>query len=230
LSGQLTLLAKPTSRPLTEVVKPISFREYCSMNIYTSPTSPFARKVRIFAQVTQEPQINWVLTKPLESPQLREINPLGKIPALESDAIILFDSTLICEYLDELFRARGGNSLFHKGLPDYFAVQKNHYLANGVMDAAVAYVMDKRRPDASSSQFWLSRWSESIRSGLHAMNVEYLGTADKISVAGIATASALGYLQLRLPETLADLSGPLNDWHQAVAQADWYSKTLPMDT
>ena len=106
------------------------------MRIHYSITSPFARKVRIFAALTQEAHIQWLLTKPLESSEFRSVNPLGKIPALETDTITLFDSTLICEYLDELHCARGGVSVLHRGRADYFRVQKSlpcqwHYGCGG---------------------------------------------------------------------------------------------------
>ncbi len=200
------------------------------MRIHYSITSPFARKVRIFAALTQQPDIEWVLTKPLETPSLRSINPLGKIPALESNTINLFDSTLICEYLDELYCARGGDSLFRRGKADYFAVQKQHVLANGIMDAAVASVMDQRRPDAPASEFWLGRWQQSVQGGLEAVEVEVLGSQGHLNIAGVAMVCALGYLALRIP-TLepAKLNPALGIWYADQAQAPWFIATVPQD-
>lgn len=200
------------------------------MRIHYSITSPFARKVRIFAALTQEPNIQWVLTKPMETADFRSINPLGKIPALEADAITLFDSTLICEYLDELHCARGGVSLLHRGQADYFKVQKNHYLANGIMDAAVASVMDQRRPDAPASEFWLKRWQDSIEAGLKAVAVDALGSGASLNIGGIALVCALGYLALRLPALKPSLLNPaLAAWYDAQSQEQWFIATQPRD-
>lgn len=199
------------------------------MLIHTSLTSPFARKVRIFAEITQEPGITWVVTKPLLTPSLRLVNPLGKIPVLEAADITLFDSSLICEYLDHLYRARSGKSLFHQSQADYFAIQKQHYLANGIMDSAVAAVMDMRRPDTKPSEFWLARWHDNISFGLRTVQVQHLGEVAEVNIAGIAMACALGYLQLRLPQTLQSLNDDLISWYQDTSKAHWYQLTLPQD-
>ena len=74
-----------------------------SMKLYSSGTSPYARKVRAMAiecgianridLVPQSPRddANGYLSK----------NPLARIPALElEDGRVLFDSPVICEYLD----------------------------------------------------------------------------------------------------------------------------------
>ncbi|MEY4589595.1 MAG: hypothetical protein RL497_1671 [Pseudomonadota bacterium] len=200
------------------------------MRIHYSLTSPYARKVRIFAALTGEPGIDWVRSKPLETPHLRRVNPLGKIPALESDTITLFDSALICDYLDERHCARGGESLFHRGLADYFAVQKNHYLANGMLDAAVAHVMDRRRPDAQASAFWLARWHESITESLKITAVNALGHSEAMHIGGISMACALGYLAFRLPEyDVAALNPELADWYASIVQQPWFIATIPYD-
>lgn len=200
------------------------------MRIHYSITSPFARKVRIFAALTQEPNIQWILTKPLETADFRAINPLGKIPALEATAISLFDSALICEYLDELYCARGGVSLFQRGQADYFTVQKYHYLANGIMDAAVASVMDQRRPDASASAFWLRRWQDTIQAGLQAVAVEALGSGTSVNIGGIAMVCALGYLALRLPSIDPAVFNPqLAAWYVQQSQEPCCLATQPRD-
>lgn len=200
------------------------------MQIHYSLTSPYARKVRIFAALVKEPEIQWILTKPLETPDFRRVNPLGKIPALVSDSITLFDSALICEYLDDRYCARGGVSLFHRGQADYFTVQKNHYLANGIMDAAVAAVMDKRRPDAPASAFWLNRWHESIQAGIRALSASNLGAPDAMNIGGVATVCALGYLGFRHAEIdIARLNPTLAEWYAAIARQVWFSETQPQD-
>ncbi|WP_018275694.1 glutathione S-transferase N-terminal domain-containing protein [Teredinibacter turnerae] len=67
------------------------------MKLYMSHTSPFARKVRMTTRLTGlADQVEEICTT-FESAELRERNPLGKIPALEASDITLFDSALICE-------------------------------------------------------------------------------------------------------------------------------------
>jgi glutathione S-transferase len=68
-----------------------------------SPTSPYVRKVRACA-ITREIDglIELVPTDANASPpEFVAINPLSKVPALVTDdGVALFDSPVICEYLD----------------------------------------------------------------------------------------------------------------------------------
>src|ERR1700722_20892772 len=70
-----------------------------------APTSPYVRKVRACA-ITREidGQIELVPTDANASlPEFVAINPLSKVPALiTEDGVALFDSPVICEYLDAL--------------------------------------------------------------------------------------------------------------------------------
>ena len=76
------------------------------MKLYWSPNSPYARKVVV---VTKEMQIDHsvelietsaIPTKADEA--LSALNPPTRIPTLQLNAgEILFDSSVICEYLDE---------------------------------------------------------------------------------------------------------------------------------
>ena len=76
------------------------------MKLMYAPASPFARKVRASAiELGLGDAIELVLTmvapgSPNEA-YARNYNPLRKIPALElEDSTVLYDSTVICEYLD----------------------------------------------------------------------------------------------------------------------------------
>ena len=77
-----------------------------------SPASPYARKIRIAADIlglADRIEIAGVdLADPADS--IRVQNPLGKIPALVlEDGSSLYDSRVIAEYLDHL--AGGGKAL-----------------------------------------------------------------------------------------------------------------------
>ena len=90
------------------------------MKLCFSPTSPYVRKVRACA-ITREidGQIELVPTDANASlPEFVAINPLSKVPALVTDdGVALFDSPVICEYLDSvgdalpMFPAHGSRTL-----------------------------------------------------------------------------------------------------------------------
>jgi glutathione S-transferase len=102
-----------------------------------SPASPYARKIRIAADIlglADRIEIAGVdLADPADS--IRVQNPLGKIPALVlEDGSSLYDSRVIAEYLDHL---AGGEKLFPADPARRFAALRLQALGDGICDAAV---------------------------------------------------------------------------------------------
>ena len=50
-------------------------------------------------------------------PWYLKINPKGVVPALDHDGRIVIESSLICEYLDDVFPTRGRGTIFSKSTP-----------------------------------------------------------------------------------------------------------------
>jgi glutathione S-transferase len=200
------------------------------MQLYHSPTSPFARKAYMLALAAELPNLEVIRANPLADETLRTINPLGKIPALVDGDLTLIDSPLICEYLDDKSMAMGNPSLFHKNQPDYYLIQKTHSLADGVMDAAVATVMEGRRRESEQSPLWLKRWHLAITSGLACLENQELGSADHPHIGTFAAVAALGYIDFRLPNLLWRKDHPtLAHWYTALETATWAIATKPRD-
>ncbi len=200
------------------------------MQIHTSPTSPYSRKVAILVALADLPSVEWVVSKPLETPALRSLNPLGKIPVLVDGDQTLYDSSLICEYLDDCHMRSGGRSFFGKGSADYYVWQQYHYLANGLLDAAVAMVMEGRREPAQRSPFWMARWQIAVEAAVAAIPPAILGEDRQLNIAGIATACALGYLAFRLPQiSVATLNPSLHQWYGQLAAQAWFAASTPCD-
>src|SRR4051812_24839467 len=75
------------------------------MKLFYSPNSPYARKCRVVAiEKGLADQITFVKVDPWDnSPELLKVNPLGRVPALMTDAgMALCESPIICEYFDSL--------------------------------------------------------------------------------------------------------------------------------
>jgi len=77
------------------------------MNLYDHPDCPYGMKVRI---VLAEGGLDYeMVTVDLQAGQHHQadflkLNPFGKVPVLVDDDIVVYDSTIICEYLnDEYF-------------------------------------------------------------------------------------------------------------------------------
>src|SRR5579883_607108 len=110
------------------------------MKLMYAPASPFVRKVRAAAaELGLDREIELVMTEVVPGkPNLAYgagYNPLRKIPALAlEDGTVIFDSTVICEYLDA--RAGGGKLIPASGA-ERWRVLTRHALAQGMCDAAV---------------------------------------------------------------------------------------------
>ncbi|WP_018414495.1 glutathione S-transferase family protein [Teredinibacter turnerae] len=197
------------------------------MKLYMSHTSPFARKVRMTTRLTGlADQVEEICTT-FESAELRERNPLGKIPALEASDITLFDSALICEYLDEHYVEAGGDSLYHGDRDDYYPLLSALALANGITEAAVSTIMETKR-ETEHSTYWLERWNTAMETGVRTVDVAVLGTPAEMNMAGIAMAACLGYLDFRLGDHNWRVWNPaLADWFHEIAQQRWFTETAP---
>lgn len=197
------------------------------MQLYYSPTSPFARKVKILLMITGLIDKTKIIVTSFDSDQLRTVNPLGKVPALIDAKTTLFDSPLICEYLDEKYEESGHASLFHCGKADYYRVQSAHALANGILDAAVSSMMESRR-ETEPSPYWLGRWKTAVETGIKNINIDILDGASNPNIATIATMAALGYLDFRLPQyDWRSWNPELTGWYNALKDESWFTETAP---
>jgi glutathione S-transferase len=166
------------------------------MRLFYSPGSPFARKVRVLARERGllDSLQETALSPHDDAPELLAVNPLGKVPALRTCDTTLFDSPLICEYLDML---GGGPRLIPRDGPARIAALRAQALGDGVMDAAVASVLELRRPEAMQSTHWLHRWRAVIERGVTTLAHE--GPPSGFGIGAISMACALAYLDFRFP-------------------------------
>ena len=84
------------------------------MKLHSSATSPYVRKVRVVLLETglndKVEQVAQAVTPISPNAVVNADNPLGKVPAFQTDdGLSLYDSPVICEYLDSL---HDGTKLF----------------------------------------------------------------------------------------------------------------------
>ncbi len=200
------------------------------MKLLYSNTSPFARKVRLLILekgITE--QIELVVCNPFdEAVTLATVNPLGKIPVLIlKDGSALYDSSVICAYLDALYTSV-------QLIPDattraHWQVRRWEALADGIMEAAVHIVMERRRPDGEQSQTWIKRWFSQISQSLDTAENTLEQLPEAISLAQLALVAALAYLSFRLPdyEWIKNHS-KLNVWYTSIADRTAIQQTEPL--
>src|SRR5262245_21135683 len=114
------------------------------LTIRASFGSPYGRKVRIAVGVLgldDKVRIESAATQDPADP-LKSQNPLGKVPVLQlEDGTWLFDSPVILEYLDTY---AGGGRILPRETSARFAALRLEALADGILDASIAQVYEKR--------------------------------------------------------------------------------------
>jgi glutathione S-transferase len=171
------------------------------MKLYTSPTSPFARKVRVVL-TEKKIECEFVDDNPwVAETAVPQFNPLGKVPVLVlDDGTALYDSRVIVEYLDTVSPV---SRLIPEPSRQRIAVRRWEALADGICDAAITIVREQKRPAKQQSREWVERHFHKIGLGVQELEKELEDKTwchgEAYSLADIATGCALGYLDLRHP-------------------------------
>ena len=199
------------------------------MKLYFNPASPYVRKVRVTAHELgldgriERISISLSPVNPHEA--LRSSNPIGKIPTLVTDdGAALYDSPVICEYLDSL---AGGDRIFPATGPARWTALRRQALADGIMDAAVLTRYEEAaRPKELRWQGWIDGQLLKVRTILDALEGENLDGAFDIGT--ISIACALGYLDLRFASEGWRSTRPrLAEWTAAIGKRPSLEATAP---
>lgn len=169
------------------------------MLLLSAPASPFGRKVKMTAMlkgVADRLKVETVDTSQANNPALKARNPLQKIPVLVlADGTELFDSRVICEFLDSLSAAP---VLFPAAGMARWHTLRMGALADGVMEAALLLVYEKRfRAEAERSPNWTARQRAKIDAALDVLEAAPPEWHTAPDYGAIGLAAALGYLDFR---------------------------------
>ncbi|MEO8332712.1 MAG: glutathione S-transferase C-terminal domain-containing protein [Gallionella sp.] len=173
------------------------------MKLLGTNTSPYVRKVRLVLLEKNIPH-DYLIDPPREpGSQVARVNPLGRIPALIlDDETCVFDSPVIAEYADTL-----NDTPILIPRTDALArmrVRRWEALADGIMDSAVVVRTESIRPAEKQEAGNITRHNDAITRAL-AYAADQLGQREwcegsSITLADLALASALIYLDLRQPD------------------------------
>lgn len=168
------------------------------MKLIGNYTSPYVRKISV---ILLEKGITFEFVN--DNPWTAEsatphYNPLGKVPALVTgEEEYWFDSPVIAEYLELLDIAP---ALIPREPKAALEMRQLEALADGIMDAALVSVREQQRPPAQQSEIELLRQREKISRGLDMLEkfaADKTLTAEPLTVANIAVACAVGYINFR---------------------------------
>jgi glutathione S-transferase len=198
------------------------------MKLRYSSASPFVRKVLAFAHETGlASQIECIKTDVwADGSDIVKDNPLGKIPALVTPDGTFIGSALCCEYLDSLHR---GRRLIPLEMPQRWSVLQRHSLADGMIEASVAFVVETiRRPEAFIYAGMQERQRAKILRTLDRIEAMAVQVSSDIDLASITLGCALGYLDFRLANIDWRLSRPaLTTWFAAFDERASMRATKP---
>jgi glutathione S-transferase len=200
------------------------------MKLYYSPSSPYARKVRVLALEAKLDKkidmVNVALTPVAPNADVDKHNPIGKIPALSVKGIDLFDSPVICEYLDSQHK---GRKLFPRKGRDRWVALRQQAMADGLLDAALlARYEGALRPEDKRWSEWSQGQVKKMNGVLDQLEAEAKSLRGKLTIGTISVICALGYLDLRFGDMgWRDKRPKLGKWFQQISKLPSIKATVP---
>jgi glutathione S-transferase len=201
-----------------------------TLKLHWSPKSPYVRKVMICAhELGMLPRLELVrsvaaMLKP--NPAIMADNPLSKIPTLvREDGTTLFDSVVICEYLNDL----AGGGLFPPQGEARWQALRWHALGDGLLDALILWRNERERE--TPLKVLLDAFEFKTRACLKLLDEEAqaLGQAP-LSIGSVTIGCALGYLDYRFATFgWRDLAPRLAPWYATLCERPSFKSTEPVD-
>jgi glutathione S-transferase len=201
------------------------------MKLHWSPRSPFVRKVMIVAHerglVDRLNCVRTVAAMTTPHPELTRDNPLSKIPTLVlDDGTALYDSPVICEYLDAL---NGKPQLFPIEREPRMVALRRQALGDGFLDLLVLARNERLREEPSEVHLR----SAAVRTAAVLDSLEHEAQALRaggFDIGHIAIGCALSYLDFRFADQDWRNGHPgLARWHAGFAARPAVEATRPVD-
>jgi glutathione S-transferase len=204
-----------------------------TMTLHWSPRSPFVRKVMIVAAelglTDRIACVRTVVGGTAPHLELMKRNPLGKLPTLElPDGTVLYDSPVICEYLDGL---HDGMKLFPAGGTARLTALRRAALGDGMLDIGLQLLSERFRPAERQSALHMELWRLKLVTSVDALDAEAEAlAATPYGIGHIAIGVALGYLDFRFPDLFwRDGHARLTDWYATFERRQAIQANLPVD-
>lgn len=191
------------------------------MKMYWSSRSPYVRKAMVFAhEVGVADRIETtrvVVSATIRNDELDATTPLGQIPTLVTDdGALIYDSLVICTYLDGL---HDGRRLIPPDGPERLDALRRHALGNGMLDNLLKWLMESRRDPATQSAEIVAAFRRKTHRALDVLEsmAPSLGGAP-VDIGQIAIGVALAYVDFRFGAEDWRAGRPaLAAWHVDVA-------------
>ncbi|GGA38052.1 glutathione S-transferase family protein [Dyella nitratireducens] len=185
------------------------------MKLLYQTHSPYARKVLVAAYemgLADHLDVVHHETSPLtRNDDIFALNPLGKVPVLICDnGEVLFDSCVICEYLDGLHE---GAKLLPADPARRYRALRNQSIAMGIADAGIAVRWEiERRPEAVR---WKPMHEGQLQKIVAACNFleDHLEEQKALDIGDVALATALSWIEFRCVYAFQEARPRLSSWY-----------------
>ncbi|MDC7787107.1 glutathione S-transferase [Rhodoplanes sp. TEM] len=190
------------------------------MLLHWSPRSPFVRKVMIVAHETGlADRIDCrrtVVAATQPNAALMRENPLNKLPTLiRDDGTALYDSAVICEYLDGL---HAGPRLIPAEREAYFTALRRAALGDGLLDLLILWRYERARTHPDPAHLAACAVKADACLAVLEDEAEALA-ATPFGIGHVALGCALSYVDFRFPELAWRTGRPrLAAWYAGFAQ------------
>jgi glutathione S-transferase len=203
------------------------------MKLHYNVASPYVRKVMAVAIETgQDSQLELatrMMTPIKPNADLLQDNPLGKVPCLVTDdGAALYDSRVICEYLDGL---HDGRKMFPAAGPARWTALRRQAEGDGMLDAALlARYETFLRPEERRWPEWIEAQKQKFRRALDGLEAEVDAFGNTVDIGTIAIACALGYLDFRYQDENWRATRPrLAAWLERFSERPSMARTAPVE-
>ena len=197
------------------------------MKLTASGASPYVRKAFACAIARGidgriEP---WTIGS--ADPVLAKDNPLAKVPTLVTDdGMALYDSPVICEYLDSVGDAP---KLFPPAGPARWKALQQEALADGILDASQPRRREVALPQDDGRKEWIALQQGKVTRALDAFEAEAGSLGLLTTIGEITLGCALGYLDFRFAHEPWRPGRPkLEAWYAKVVAMPPLARTIPV--
>jgi glutathione S-transferase len=198
------------------------------MKLRHAAASPFVRKVMVVAHehgLAGRIELVPTTVSPVQANEaLAPENPLMKVPSLTTDdGQALFDSPVICEYLDSIGT---GAKLFPAAGAARWTALRQQALGDGILDALILSRYEMTRPEDKRWNGWTDGQMKKAHQGLAAVESEDL--SGPRTIGHVTIGCMLGYLDFRFPDDgWRRLHPKLAGWYETFGQLPSMRATKP---
>ena len=201
------------------------------MKLRYSAASPYVRKVRVVAiekgLAGKVENVPTQVSPNKDSTDVAGDNPLMKVPSLTTDdGLSLYDSRVICEYLDS---QGSGATLFPASGKARWTALRRQALGDGILDAALLTRYETfLRPKEFLWKDWVDGQRRKVKAGLDALEQEADSFGKGVDIGLITIGCALGYLDFRFAADEWRKGHPkLAAWYEGFSARPSMRETVP---